>query len=269
MVVDDVCEVVGREAVGLQDGRSRRSCRFSTVISPRSRSMKVVVPLVAHREADDVRFASRRPRQRASSGREVAAVAVVAGRLPSPLLRLAHLREALGAAEAAVGGADSQQPSRRRRGSAAAAADCTYGAIRAADVGALVPVDPEPPQRAEDLVERPGDLRASGRCLRGGQEDAAGVAREQPAPASPGGYSDVRIAGGRRGVADAHGPRGRRRRRRGFGRHAAIFRGSWDYLAGRHRFDARRMAARSSRSRCACRREAAPRIRAMPRWRRA
>ena len=83
-------------------------------------------------------------------GRQAAAVAVVAGRELLLLLRLAHGVETIGRAEAAVGGARLEQAV----GCSAIERQAFRLAIwrvRPADVGTLVPVEPEPAQRVEDL----------------------------------------------------------------------------------------------------------------------
>ncbi len=69
----------------------------------------------------------------------------------------------------------------------------------------LVPVEPEPPHRLDDLVDvLLGGARAVG-VLDPQDEDAAMVAGEGPVEERGPGAADVKVAGGARGKADANG----------------------------------------------------------------
>ena len=69
----------------------------------------------------------------------------------------------------------------------------------------LVPVEPEPPHRVDDLADvLLGGARAV-RVLDPQDEDAAMVAGEGPVEERGPGAADVKVAGGARGKADANG----------------------------------------------------------------
>ena len=138
------------------------------------------------------------------------AEAVVAGGLLRLLLGLAHLGEALGGAPAVVGVAVLEQP--LDVGPVGVEPlGLAVGRERAADVRALVPVQPEPAQGVEDLLLGVlAEARAVG-VLDAQDELAALLAHEGEVEQRHVGRADVRVAGRRRRDAQRAPGRGRRR----------------------------------------------------------
>ena len=204
VVVDDVRQVVRREAVALQQDL----VVDLRVVEPDLAPQQVVDDRLArgrHREPDDAALAGRAPPRRLGPV-DRAAPPVVAEVQLLRLLLLAESLEPLAGAEARVGGAALDEevgvlPVDLR------ALALAVGAVRAADVRTLVPAQAQPPQGVEDHR-----LAGEGAALAVGVLDP-----EDELPAVPAGEgvveerhvrgSDVGISGGARGDArpDRHG----------------------------------------------------------------
>ena len=99
------------------------------------------------------------------------------------------------------------------------------GGVRTADLGALVPVDPQPAEAVEDRRQRVGEVPLRVGVVDPQDELPAVVAREEPVEERRAHPADVQVAGGRGGEADA----GSCRRRSGEGHGRALFR-AWSPL---------------------------------------
>ena len=150
VVVDDVGQVVRGEAVRLQDHEV-----VEEAVLVRDLAADEVAEgrgaLLWHPEAHHVRLA-RTGSTRSLRRVEVAVAPVVARGLARGALPLAHLAQLIRRAEAAIGVAAREQRSDGRV-VALEPLRLHVGRERPADVGALVPVDAEPAQRALDALE--------------------------------------------------------------------------------------------------------------------
>ncbi len=163
VVVDDVGEVIRRQAVGLQ-----QHLHVDRRVLERDRSAREIVddarPFRRHLHSHDVRFAGRRACRRLV-GRDGETVAVVVLRHAGGALRGAHRLEPLRRAEASEGVPVRQQlvgVAAVDRGAFALAVRC----VRAADVRAFVPAQARPAQRGEDRAPRTPASSAPDRCPR-------------------------------------------------------------------------------------------------------
>src|SRR5690606_23798694 len=160
------------------------------------------------READDVALASVDLRLHLLRG-EIAAVAIVTGRQLLALLLLAHLLQALRRAETAV----SVTALDELLGDLLVLVPplaLDVGAIRAANVRSLVPVETEPAQALHQVIGRALDESLAVGVL-DAEDDLAGLALTRGLPVGEehvvhhqAGAADVEGAGRRRGEANAH-----------------------------------------------------------------
>jgi hypothetical protein len=143
VVVDHVGEVVGREAVRLEQ---HLVVDLGGVEADRAAEQVVDLELTpgGHLESDDVLLAGRRPTA-GIGGVEAPAVAVVAELGLARALLLAQRLEPLARAEAGVGGAARHELTRVVAVDRGALA-LPVGRVRAADVRPLVPAEAEPAQ---------------------------------------------------------------------------------------------------------------------------
>ncbi len=212
VVVDDHGEVVRRETVGLHDDLIVRAGRLDLASDEVVEHERRVV---GDEHAHDGVLAE------AGLGgalltRLAVAHAVVAGRQLLLLLELAHLGEPLARAVAVVGLAlvDELVDVRLVR---VEPLTLTVRRVRAADVGALVPVQVEPVQRVEDLLLGIGlEARPVG-VLDAQDELSALLTRERKVEHRHVGGADVRVTRRRRRDAQTDGAGARLAGRRGGG----------------------------------------------------
>jgi hypothetical protein len=205
VIVDDVREVVGREAVGLDEDLVVELCGLELHLAAEA-VLERDLARARHGEPHDERLA-RGDAGLALGDGAPAAQAVVAHEQPLSALLVAHGLEALGRAEAPVRRARRQQRLDVMLVDLGALA-LPVRPARPADVRALVPLQPHPVQRAQDgrlgLGRRP---RAVG-VLDAQDELAAVLLGERVVEERDVGRAHVRIARGRRSDADLHGARG-------------------------------------------------------------
>ena len=175
------------------------------VTSPRTRSSKVDVGVVGHAEADDRAFARVDPAPRLLP-RETAAGAGVLRRAAGGERRLPLGVELLRRAEAVIGVIAGEQLVGVRRVEVQPLR-LAVRAVRAVDVGALVPVEPEPAKILEDA-----DLRLARRALGVGvldaQDERAVLAVcQQPVEQRRARVADVQLAGRARSKSESHSKR--------------------------------------------------------------
>ena len=171
------------------------------MISPRSSSRKVVSPLGGDLETDDGGTAFG-----FECGdllrRELAVRAVVARRHLGRDLRLAHGLQLFGGLEGLVGGAVVEQ-ALDVLAVDFGALGLAVGAIGTADVRALVPLQADPLERVEDHLLAGGDEAGAVGVLNAQHELAAALRGEEVVQQADVGGANVRVAGGRRGNANA------------------------------------------------------------------
>ncbi|MCY1302733.1 hypothetical protein D9M70_524100 [compost metagenome] len=199
MVVDDVCHVVGRHAVGLQehlhvDGVPRD---FDVAIDA---VVKLARALGRDLHAHDMRLAGGNAR-RHFFGRKVEAKAVILRGLAGGALALAHLLQSLGRAETAeaVTVLDDLLDIGTVHVLAVALA---IGAIGTTDIRTFRPFEPAPFQRVQHLLFEL--RRRAGRIgvFNAQDELAAVLLRKEVVEQSDIGRADMRLAGG--GGCDAY-----------------------------------------------------------------
>ncbi len=159
MVVDDVCEVVGRHPVRL-DQHLHVDAGVLELDRPPAKILYDARSLARNDHAHDVRLARGFP-ARDLLRRIGAAQAVVARRLVGGALGDAHLIQTLRRAEAFKGVTRRKQlldVLAINRGALA----LTIRAVRAADVRAFIPIEPAPAQRLQD---RPLALAGAARSI--------------------------------------------------------------------------------------------------------
>ena len=205
VVIDDGGEVVGGEAVGLEQDVVVQEAILEGDVAAEGVGDNGGA-FVGHLEADDAAAALMRDRFADLGVGEGAAVAVVAGGLLGLLLGLADAVESFGGAGAAVGVAGGEQ----LRGGGLVAGQSlglAVGGVRPADVGAFVPVEAEPAEALHDAVFRTGDGALLVGVFDAEDECAAVMAGEEPVEEGGAEAADVKLAGGAgaESDADAHG----------------------------------------------------------------
>ena len=207
VVVHDVCEVVGGEAVALQEDLVVDLGVVEAHLAAQEVPHDGLAQAAGHGEPDDVRLA-RRPAPFGLVPRQRPAVAVVAEvRLPR-LLLLPQRLEPLAGAEAGIGGPAPDELLRVLAVDRRALA-LPVGTVRPADVGALVPAQAQPVQGLEDHgLARGGAALAVG-VLDPQDELPAVLAREGVVEEGDVGRPHVGVTGGAGGDAraDRHGNR--------------------------------------------------------------
>ena len=140
----------------------------------------------------------------ASSAGDVAAGAVILRRTARGQLRLCGRLRASPASRSSSRRAPPAISSFAYDAYRCTRSDCRYGPCSAADIRALVPVEPEPPQVLEDARLRL--LRRSlGVGVLDAQDERAVLAvREQPVEERRAGVADVQLAGRTRGESNSH-----------------------------------------------------------------
>ena len=162
VVVDDVGQVVCREAVRLQNDEIVYQGVLERDVAP-DEIVEHGRAVAGHREPRD-RDGSAPVEPPSLRVAEIAARPIVAGRLLQALLVLPELVKTLRGAEAVVGVVVGQQllddltVSRKPLG-------LEVRTIRPAHVRALVPVETEPPERVQDLLDRALDRPSLVRVL--------------------------------------------------------------------------------------------------------
>ena len=168
------------------DRRSTKSSRssLSNSTSPRTRSSNAVDAVVGGAEPQRP---ARRPGSRPGRGRSRRSRAGRRAPWPAP------------APPRPCSRSSRPGPSRCR---AAGRLDVGVEAVGLVD-GLLVPVEPEPLERVEDVVDQLGPVALGVGVLDAQEERAAGVAGEQPVEQGGAGAADVQVAGRRRREAAA------------------------------------------------------------------
>ena len=200
VVVDDIGEVVGGEAVGLHE---------DLVVDVVVVEGDVAAELVAEGggaferdlHADDEGSSGVELGLDLLGGEVAAGAGIARGELGGHLL-LAGGFELVGGAEAAVGGAVGEQ----QLGVLAVdlgALGLAVGAVGAADVGTFVPGEAGPAQGVEDHLLGGGDEAGTVGVLDAEDKLAAALPRVEEVDEADVGGADVGVAGGRRGDADA------------------------------------------------------------------
>ena len=198
VVVDDDGEVVGREPVALEDdlvvGHRGGDPAADEVV-------EVELDVLGHEHAHHGRLVEAR-QQRPLLARLAVAEPVVAGRQLELLLLVAHLREPLAGAPALVGVALGEQPLDVGL-VGVQALRLAVGGVGAAHIRALVPGQPQPVQRVEDLLLAVGAEPRPVGVLDAQHETAALLAREREVEQGHVCRADVRVSGRRGGDAQA------------------------------------------------------------------
>ena len=202
VVIDDDGQVVRRVAVRFQQHEVVQRLVLEDDVSAQD--------VVRHRLAGKRRLephnrcdATRLPLG-ALLGRQVTAVAIVARRLLAGLLRLPHLGQALRRTVALVRFVLCQQPVSVRL----VQLEPLRLHVRpegTADIRPFVPVQAEPAQGREERLDAAFDITLLVGVLDAQDELTAVVPRQQPVVERRADVADVRLAGGRGGVAGADG----------------------------------------------------------------
>jgi len=201
-VIDDTGEVIGGIAIRLEENKVVDGGVFEGNIAV-NKVVEGGLALQGDLEADDGDDAFGLFLGTLLGG-EVAAVPVVAGRLLSSYLLLAHVFESPGGAVAVVGVALLDEPI----GGLLVEVESPgliVGGIVAADIGAFIPVEAEPFESVHDGFFGAGDFAGDIGVLDAEDEGAAGVAGHEPVEHGGADIADVRAAGGTGGEADSDG----------------------------------------------------------------
>ena len=200
VVVDHDGQVIGREAVGLEDDLVVRGGRVDPAADD---VLEAGLDVLGDQHAHDGPVGESRQRRALLAGLAVAQPVVAGGQL-GLLLQLAHLGQALGRAPAVVRVAVRDELLDIRPVGVQPLA-LPVGRVGAADIGALVVGQPQPGQRVEDLLLAALDVAGLVGVLDAQDEPAAGLAGPGEVEQRHVGGPDVRVAGGRRGDTGASG----------------------------------------------------------------
>ncbi len=202
MVVNNISQVIGREAIRLQHHEIVDSAVLENdvpVDSVRKAGPAFVRHLKAHHGPDTFSFFAG-----ALLAAQAPAGAVVAGRLFPGDLLLAHLLKSVGGAIAVIGIALRD----KAVGSGLIEVESLrlkIGAIIAADLRSFIPVQTQPAQTLQVGFQRTGGDAGDIRILDAEDERAAGMTGKKPIEHSRAHIADLRAAGRTGGEADPDG----------------------------------------------------------------
>ena len=201
VVVHEHGEVIGGEAIGLDDDEVVLECVLEGDIAP-DRVVERGDAGAIHTETHDRGLAADALVGFVTGGG--AAAAVVAGGQAVLLLVLPELREPFRGTEAAVGAITGAQLVRDSL-VLLEALRLDVGAMRTADVGALVPLDPEPAQPFVDVLDGALDVAALVGVFNTKDELPAVRLDKGPREEGRAQAADMQLAGGAGGETGADG----------------------------------------------------------------